>query len=574
MTKRLTIALVALAMFVLVAVMPTSAYFYAVNTSINQGASVYIGEQGLNLSGAMNAYAWRPTSIGWWASAAQISSSAPTATYPLTDPLVVNSTTISYAAFGSYYGPWYAINSTGAVDTTLGAFFNVKDPQLSADVWDLSQGTQGGIAVSGKSVIQGDVLTFKIGTNMDNAVNQPLLRRPQKGDVEYWADIKLKTESGNTYTSLLNKSNLPNAINKQNIDGPSWYWGQSADNFLMTNWSTSAMDATGQLAYPAGTYTLTVESHLNNMNDNYLLGGAAYTGKTVSEAKTVTLVSNTVKITANKDTVVRSKPFSVTVTGRPNTNYHVWVKGTKTMTGAFDNQPPMISLYQAGVTQDFIGAAYDGVVGLPYIRPYRLDPAGDASNNAGGYLFQNSGSTTITGTVWNDVAKGNSDALRIKLGNGTYLYANVSMADSGTRTVQFFTTNWTKAQTYTIRVENNFGTGDAFDLDEETNSYKSDEVDVKVEKGAVTIVAAGDQSYYLGEEIKFSGTNTETSTTYLFITGPNLNIYGSNFVANPRTEANKVNKDHPEEITQASVLGDNTWSWKWGTANVALDAGT
>ena len=52
---------------------------------------------------------------------------------------------------------------------------------------------------------------------------------------------------------------------------------------------------------------------------------------------------------------------------------------------------------------------------------------------------------------------------------------------------------------------------------------------MKVEKGAVTIVAAGDQSYYLGEEIKFSGTNTETQTTYLFISGPNLGAYGRRY---------------------------------------------
>ena len=59
-----------------------------------------------------------------------------------------------------------------------------------------------------------------------------------------------------------------------------------------------------------------------------------------------------------------------------------------------------------------------------------------------------------------------------------------------------------KAQKYTIRVEADFGSSD--------HDYKTDQVDVKVEKGAVTIVAAGDQSYYLGEEVKFSGTNTES----------------------------------------------------------------
>ena len=53
MTKRLTIALVALAMFVLVAVMPVSAVstngYYKVAPGINQGATVFIGEQGLDI---------------------------------------------------------------------------------------------------------------------------------------------------------------------------------------------------------------------------------------------------------------------------------------------------------------------------------------------------------------------------------------------------------------------------------------------------------------------------------------------------------------------------------------------
>ena len=73
--------------------------------------------------------------------------------------------------------------------------------------------------------------------------------------------------------------------------------------------------------------------------------------------------------------------------------------------------------------------------------------------------------------------------------------------------------------------------------------FKSDEVDVKVEKGAVTIVAAGDQSYYLGEEIKFSGTNTESYKTYLFIIGPNLNENGAQLIA-PRTQCHQPERRH------------------------------
>ena len=54
MTKRLTIALVAVALFVLMAVMPVSAGLFANGTIINQGATIFIGEEGLNVTHALN----------------------------------------------------------------------------------------------------------------------------------------------------------------------------------------------------------------------------------------------------------------------------------------------------------------------------------------------------------------------------------------------------------------------------------------------------------------------------------------------------------------------------------------
>ena len=87
MTKRFTIALVALALFVLIAVMPTSAYYYAVANNVSQGATVFIGEQGLNLvpavsqaqsTAGISAAANLSTVIGWWASAAAVTTTAPT----------------------------------------------------------------------------------------------------------------------------------------------------------------------------------------------------------------------------------------------------------------------------------------------------------------------------------------------------------------------------------------------------------------------------------------------------------------------------------------------------------------
>ena len=260
MTKRLTIALVALAMFVLVAIMPASASFYYTNTSINQSASVFIGEQGLNITAAQNAFdhqltGFYPATIGWWASAANVATSTPQTTVPLT---ANTSFMISYSAFGGYTGPWYVLNTTtGFGDVNDGALFNVKDPQISADVWDLDQGTQGGIAVTGASIIQGDNLTIKIGTNMDTAIDQPTLRSQNLNpsvDTTGWADIKVKTDSGNTLSALLNQSGNATSITAQSINAPAWYWsnGGAANHADATfhSWNTGAIGANGQFAYP------------------------------------------------------------------------------------------------------------------------------------------------------------------------------------------------------------------------------------------------------------------------------------------------------------------------------------
>jgi len=77
MTKRLTIALVAVVLFVLMAVMPVSAAYgpHKVAQNItNSGATVFIGESGLNLSVLQTnnwlnpgtALASNENSISWW----------------------------------------------------------------------------------------------------------------------------------------------------------------------------------------------------------------------------------------------------------------------------------------------------------------------------------------------------------------------------------------------------------------------------------------------------------------------------------------------------------------------------
>lgn len=138
-----------------------------------------------------------------------------------------------------------------------------------------------------------------------------------------YIDIKIKDEANAQLNALYNDDAVmadagPHSVLKNFVSSQPFFWGTTlttgTGNF---NWDTGALDSFNQYAYPVGTYTVSAESKLNKMKDNYKQGGADYTGKTVSQSYTVTLVSDTVKIEANKDSVVRSKSFSVTVTGKP-----------------------------------------------------------------------------------------------------------------------------------------------------------------------------------------------------------------------------------------------------------------
>ncbi|MGA7626885.1 MAG: MEMAR_RS02690 family S-layer glycoprotein [Methanoregula sp.] len=563
MTKRLTIALIALVALVLVAVLPVSATYYDINnTIIAPGATVYIGEQQLNFSTpTMLAALAGDNAIGWWGSAAPLLTTSPSQTYTFAQ-LNLPSVYVSPAAFGNYPGNWYGINATTGKWDNGPAIFTAAVPNIAVDVFDTTTNT----VATGGSVIQGDNLTFRINTNLQSAINSPTTRvqdtlnTPAVGNV----DIKVHSSTGNTYTALYYGNGLVAfPITKQNVTSPLWFWGtiggavpaNGPTGNVLEQWNTAAQDSTGQLAYPAGVYTVVAQSRLNGMYDNYLNGGATYTGATVSQPATVTLASNTVSISANVNSVVRSKPFSVTITGKPYMTYHLWVKGTNTMPGNYDNQPPFITSNQNGVTFDPVTTTSMPAPNVPY------NPIADN----GGYLSQ----PNIY--VWNSVAHGDDIATSgpdsTAIGNGTFEYANVTLDQTGARTVQWTTTNWTDAQQYTIRVEQDFGS-------QASHNYKYDEVQVQVQQGAVTIVAAGSQSYYLGEEVQFSGTDTETQTVYLFITGPNLAANGADFTIAPAQSSSAVKDGVASTFQAVDVLGDNTWSWEWGTSGVALDAGT
>jgi hypothetical protein len=83
--------------------------------------------------------------------------------------------------------------------------------------------------------------------------------------------------------------------------------------------------------------------------------------------------------------------------------------------------------------------------------------------------------------------------------------------------------------------------------------------------GGVTIVAPGDQSYYLGEKIHLSGTSlAKSANIFLFLTGPHLNKFGVKLDDIP---VNAIS-DNPSTFTAIPLKEDNTWSYEWDTKKI------
>jgi len=90
------------------------------------------------------------------------------------------------------------------------------------------------------------------------------------------------------------------------------------------------------------------------------------------------------------------------------------------------------------------------------------------------------------------------------------------------------------------------------------------------EKPVVTVVAQGAGAYYLGEEAALFGMNTDTGSTYLYITGPNLPESGGK-LASPDQ---KVVSGNADTFTIARTNADKTWAYSWYTVGLRMDAGS
>ena len=269
----------------------------------------------------------------------------------------------------------------------------------------------------------------------------------------------------------------------------------------------------------AGTYAAQAEYYTGT----YFSGQMADKYKK-SNTVSFTVQSTTLTLTANKDSVVRSNPFTVTIQGESQKIYFVYLESISA-----SDVNPSLQPGQSGAE------AMNVTAGIP------LKSAG------GDPLFKY------------DVSYSNS-------------YGYFKTDASGKRTAQYNTAADTEDKTYTVKVYDINKSTITTQADGKINgavidSSNYDSVKVKVEKGAVRVTAAGDRSYYIGEEIKLTGTNTDSSNVFLFITGPNLPADG--------IQLKDVSKQlkAKEATNPVSVKTDNTWEFKWNTQDCGLDTG-
>jgi hypothetical protein len=304
MTQRLTIGLVAIALFVLVVMVPVSAvkvttgptYYYNVSQYINQGATVFIGEDHLNFT---NTGLQINDVVGYWPPGADRTTTPPIKTVMI---LNVTDVTITYSEFGGFgsISDWYYVypNYTGGV--LIG---RVADPGLDVAIFAPRIATD----VSDKAVFRGEDLQLGIANNLYPALttNRTPVYNTSTGDG--YIDLFVQNPSG----AIMNKlytDQVASPANKTtlwsiNVTTSPYIWGQSpldaaADGSAGVppfSWHTNASN-NSQHMYEPGAYSVWAESQLNNMKSNYLNGGAAYSGKTVSQIKTITIVTKRVKV--------------------------------------------------------------------------------------------------------------------------------------------------------------------------------------------------------------------------------------------------------------------------------------
>ena len=325
----------------------------AARTITANGTNVFVGEENLDFAGGV--FAGTTQFVHYTGEVGKSS---------IDKTIVVTGGVVDELVKGIPTGHYYAIGSANPTQT----YVNVQNPEATLDVM-LSSSPKD--SVNGKSISRDTSLNFKFYSNVDTGAT---------------ANVELTLPGGGVVRTYDGKSLSFNA-NGQTQYLSNVLFGQNAE---------------------AGTYTAVAK--WDRSTDFY---GKGFD----SRAVTFEVVTRTLAITANKDTVVRGNSFTVTVTGEARKDYRLYVRE---IGGVAPGTYPVIA---------------PGQIAVNYAVPGENDTYRTVRTNAGGTATvqfntsQSTGEWRFTIRVEDPAAPEIYDEARVRVERGA-----VTIALSGTGT--------------------------------------------------------------------------------------------------------------------------------------------
>ncbi|MDD1678939.1 MAG: DUF3821 domain-containing protein [Methanomicrobiales archaeon] len=254
----------------------------AINT-IPAGGTVFIGEEGLDLTAAgidSN------TQLAYWQPGNSLSN-APD--YVLLVGNAINFY-VNPQIFTERTGPWYRMS-----DQTVVLY--VQDPSLAIRFYDVDTGRD----ATGLRVVAGEQMQFRIDNNL-----YPMMGRP--GVAGAPVSIHVRDPNGVEYTSLINQAGVSTSLLDIPVNSGSYFTGPI--------WYINA-------PYITGIYDIWAVCNANRMRDNYEVVGKTITAVLHQPigggAITITIVTPTTTTPTTTTTPVPTTPVPTTTTPIPTT---------------------------------------------------------------------------------------------------------------------------------------------------------------------------------------------------------------------------------------------------------------
>lgn len=272
---------------------------------IANGAPVFIGESGLDISSAIRDC----KVIAWWPEGADMSGpAAKNITIQRVNDVIlpVNNFNISPDLFGGYPGNWYCEDKKPSF-----VVLKVVEPQISIRVWDLDKNED----ITGQAVPVTTNITYRIDTNLNQVLSY--VNRTELTPADGFFTVTLTNPAGkemkNIYTGSVGASTtqILTIDNNPFITTPTFY-GRNLEA-----WNRLSRDPSGGYLYLTGTYTFSVVQNLNGMKESYtgtqdgrVMSSASVSFRPPESPTTQITPSLTETVTSTPETIV---PPSTTV---------------------------------------------------------------------------------------------------------------------------------------------------------------------------------------------------------------------------------------------------------------------